>query len=288
MNTEMNWTNNLEHLLNKPLETSNRPNYGVMMLNHCFDSPDLNYKLNETIFCNPRISKFAELWNAAKVRHLVDGGSNYLFDLQMYLNQNYASRQLSLEDPQIITGDFDSIRSDVLEYYRTKDNVIVQETPDQNETDFTKAIKCLTTDERLNVLENPIDSIIVFYTSTGRLDHVLSIFSTLYKFNNDQHSTEKRFPRIVLVDLATTISVLFSKGKNVIRSQLTPPGWCSIVPLNGPVMATTTGFRWNLNKQILEVGKLISTSQEFDGESIDIEVEVHSDIGLMFTINYVI
>ncbi|KAJ6221688.1 hypothetical protein RDWZM_000233 [Blomia tropicalis] len=184
-----------------------------------------------------RISKFAELWNAAKVRHLVDGGSNYLFDLQMYLNQNYASQQLSLEDPQIITGDFDSIRSDVLEYYRTKDNVIVQETPDQNETDFTKAIKCLTTDERLNVLENPIDSII---------------------------------------------------GKNVIRSQLTPPGWCSIVPLNGPVMATTTGFRWNLNKQILEVGKLISTSQEFDGESIDIEVEVHGDIGLMFTINYVI
>ncbi|KAF6769282.1 hypothetical protein AHF37_12231 [Paragonimus kellicotti] len=45
--------------------------------------------------------------------------------------------------PQFVTGDFDSIKDDALEYYRSKNSVQVIETPDQNETDFTKCIRIL-------------------------------------------------------------------------------------------------------------------------------------------------
>ena len=40
--------------------------------------------------------------------------------------------------------------------------------------------------------------------------------------------------------------------------------WCSLVPMGTACRVTTTGFRWNLNNQILSFGSLISTSNEFD------------------------
>ena len=61
--------------------------------------------------------------------------------------------------------------------------------------------------------------------------------------------------------------------------------WCSLVPLNGPVTLTTIGFRWNLNKDTLEMGKFISTSQEFDKESETAIVEI-VDNTIMFSFDY--
>ncbi|KAA3675602.1 thiamine pyrophosphokinase [Paragonimus westermani] len=45
--------------------------------------------------------------------------------------------------PQFVTGDFDSISNDALEYYRSKNSVQVIETPDQIATDFTKCIRII-------------------------------------------------------------------------------------------------------------------------------------------------
>lgn len=41
--------------------------------------------------------------------------------------------------------------------------------------------------------------------------------------------------------------------------------WCSLVPLNGPAIVTTSGLRWNLDSGTLNFEGLISTSNEFDG-----------------------
>lgn len=38
-------------------------NYAVMMLNHCFDSPRLKYKLEQSILKEKKFQKFIKLWN---------------------------------------------------------------------------------------------------------------------------------------------------------------------------------------------------------------------------------
>jgi thiamine pyrophosphokinase len=61
----------------------------------------------------------------ARLKIGVDGGINYLND--------------SHQNPDIISGDFDSVLKEKLEYYRNKGTKII-ETPNQNATDFTKAV----------------------------------------------------------------------------------------------------------------------------------------------------
>jgi thiamine pyrophosphokinase len=47
---------------------------------------------------------------------------------------------------------------------------------------------------------------------------------------------------------------------------------CSLVPIFGLVESvTTTGLRWNLSKQRMEFGKLISTSNELAHDLVQVE-----------------
>ena len=192
--------------------------YAVVLLNHCFDSPALRFQENSTASLElPKIRQFIRLWNRAAVRHAVDGGTNYLFDLQQQQQQLLNSKESSgelLADPHLLTGDMDSVRAEVLNNYKQNPITEVIETPDQDETDFTKAIQVLA--RRLQAATTTasyptkVSTIIVFYTgSTARLDHGLSIFSTLYRFGED--IDQGRLPRLVLVDLGSSISFLLTK-----------------------------------------------------------------------------
>ncbi|KAH9391377.1 cAMP-dependent protein kinase subunit [Tyrophagus putrescentiae] len=259
---------------------------------------------------------FIRLWNGAAVRHAVDGGTNYLFDLQQQQQQLLVkSKESSVEllaDPHLLTGDMDSVRAEVLTNYKQNPITEVVETPDQDETDFTKAIQVLA--KRLQAATTTssptkVSTIIVFYTgSTARLDHGLSIFSTLYRFGED--IDQGRLPRLVLVDLGSSISFPPHKSKRfgfylsffflklflVLQGKHRIPTvpsarWCSLVPLNGPVRLVTTGFRWNLTAEDqLEFGRFISTSQEFDGRSAVATVEVLTERqpagGLLFSVDF--
>lgn len=42
-----------------------------------------------------------------------------------------------------MSGDFDSLSPDILDLFRNKSEITVVETPNQNETDFTKGIRTL-------------------------------------------------------------------------------------------------------------------------------------------------
>ena len=193
--------------------------YAVVLLNHCFDSPALRFQENSAASLElPKIRQFIRLWNGAAVRHAVDGGTNYLFDLQQQQQQQLLvkSKESSVEllaDPHLLTGDMDSVRAEVLNNYKQNPITEVVETPDQDDTDFTKAIQVLA--KRLQAATTTssptkVSTIIVFYTgSTARLDHGLSIFSTLYRFGED--IDQGRLPRLVLVDLGSSISFLLTK-----------------------------------------------------------------------------
>lgn len=275
-NEPRDWKIHLEHLLEDSVEK--KANYATVVLNHCFDSPDLKFKLEEPTLDNKKIQKFIKVWNNASVRHIVDGGANYLHDLQQLARtRNEDDRP---KDPHLLTGDMDSIRPEVLSHYKENKEVHVEETPDQDHTDFTKAIQVLAKHKLLS--EHSVKSIVVFYTSCGRLDHVLSIYNTLYRFAKDMDNNS--LPPLILVDLAASISALLTKGKHQIPS-VKSAKWCSLVPLNGPVTLTTSGFRWNLNKDTLEFGKFISTSQEFDGKSDTTTVDI-ADKPLLFSVDY--
>lgn len=70
---------------------------------------------------------------------VVDGGGNQLYSaIQEQKKQDTENFLL----PNIISGDFDSVKPEVLEFYKQKDTLIVH-TPDQNKNDFYKALEVL-------------------------------------------------------------------------------------------------------------------------------------------------
>lgn len=69
-------------------------------------------------------------------RITIDGGTDKWFD---FVNQH----SLSLSLPNCVTGDFDSIKPETLEFCEQQDEIIVINTPDQNFTDFDKAVDVL-------------------------------------------------------------------------------------------------------------------------------------------------
>jgi len=103
----------------------------------------------------------ANIWNSSKVRVAVDGGANLCFD------GSVGSTDGLLEPPHIVSGDFDSIRSNVLSHYKSLEGVKVMETADQNHTDFTKALMLLAEEE-----ETSVDFVFALGEMCGRLDQV--------------------------------------------------------------------------------------------------------------------
>jgi thiamine pyrophosphokinase len=78
------------------------------------------------------------------VRVAVDGGANRWFHFLQ-------GRDCAV--PELVTGDMDSIKQNVLSYFRSKGAKIIP-TPNQDETDFTKAlrqIQSLITSQNLQV-----------------------------------------------------------------------------------------------------------------------------------------
>ncbi|CAI9719480.1 thiamin pyrophosphokinase 1-like [Octopus vulgaris] len=223
-------------------------------LHDFYDEKIVLILLNQPI--TPMLKIFKYLWQKAVLKVFVDGAANEVYS------------HLSKEDflPDIITGDFDSIRPEVKEHYQQK-NVEIVETPDQDETDFTKCLRIVF--GKINHVE--VERIVVLVGFQGRVDQQFANFNTLFKVRNFGY--DKYVPIYVMSN--SDLTCLLKTGNNSIEVDSEFRGaHCGLIPLGCVCNSiTTTGLKWNLDKAPLEFGHLVSTSNTYAENLVEVQTE---------------
>ncbi|CAA2971850.1 thiamine pyrophosphokinase 1 isoform X1 [Olea europaea subsp. europaea] len=234
------------------------------------NGPSLLYAL---VLLNQPLPKFTPLlWNNARLRVCADGGANRLFDeLPKLFPDDEASAIRKRYKPDLIKGDMDSIRAEVLEFYTNLGTKIIDASHDQDTTDLHK---CVAYIRDLPNLDDQNFCVLVAGALGGRFDHevgninVLCFFSTI---------------RIILLSDDCLIQLLPSSHHHEIHIQSSVEGpHCGLIPIGTPSKSTTTtGLQWDLTDTEMRFGGLISTSNIVKGEI----VTVRSESDLLWTIS---
>jgi thiamine pyrophosphokinase len=199
--------------------------------------------------------RLIKLWNNALVRVAVDGGTNRWHEIVTKHNSD-EDEIIKEPIPDLITGDLDSIRQDVLEYYKSKKCSVVK-TPDQNYTDFTKAL------QEVGKLDIYADSVTVFAEHSGRLDQIFGIFETLFHAGSIKGLENKP----IFVVSSHSVEWLLQSGDhsiNIPQRHQADKLHCGLIPLGEPCPGIKTeGLKWNLDGSVLlAFGHLVSTSNK--------------------------
>lgn len=140
-----------------------------------------------------------------------------------------------LEKLDFVSGDFDSITKKSYAFAAVE----FIETPDQNKTDFHKALDILT--------HRNITEVDVYGGSGGEQDHYLGNLSVAYRFREvfelkfyDEYSTYFFIPNVY--------EVTHVKGRMI-----------SLVPFPYAEKVQTTGLNWPLHKEDLDITTKIGT-----------------------------
>lgn len=261
--------------------------------NYYSPTPELPYAvilLNKAL-SEDNLKSVMHWWCHASVRLCVDGATNTFHQL-MYHHQpspppppgttNTTHHPCPL--PDVISGDFDSILPNLLKLYAAK-GVSIVPTPDQDETDFTKALRVLA--DLLKKQQSGVSHILVMAGSNNnRFDHVLAIVATLYK-------AQEILSVPVVVVWGGSLFWVLTAGRH--RIQVPPElcldssdSWCGLVPVGQPATVTTTGLKWNLDEQTLAFGQLVSTSNTYQLPPCGGEVTVTTSGPLLWTMGWMV
>ncbi|XP_059609062.1 thiamin pyrophosphokinase 1 [Phlebotomus argentipes] len=212
-----------------------------------------------------------ELWNSAQIRHTVDGGT----DRWMQFVKSQSTKREIL-NPDIVTGDFDSVNPETLQHMESLNCDIVR-TPDQDETDFTKALRQLV--PRLMMRE--VSTVIVLAETSGRIDQIMGNINTLFK-------AQAFASRIRIFILSSnSLSWLLSPGHHCIDippETLRQRLWCALIPVGRKCVLTTKGLKWDMTQQTINFGALVSTSNTYNGAPM---VEISSSDQVLWSMGTV-
>ncbi|KAE9544685.1 hypothetical protein AGLY_000227 [Aphis glycines] len=206
--------------------------------------------LNTSIENPPKLVR--HLWNNSWLRVTVDGGTN---KWHSFVKQNSFD---DLKFPDLITGDLDSANPAVVEQFVSMGSTIIP-TPNQDETDFTKALKEVKKYSAKHC--KSIDSIIVMVNMCHRVDHFLSNLNTLYK----SKTKDLYFDEDIYLLGRNSLTWLLQAGTHRIhvpQSLRFHPenNYVGFFPMGSACNeCTTTGLKWNLKfKRLLEMCSLVS------------------------------
>uniref|UniRef100_A0A182P6N6 Thiamin pyrophosphokinase thiamin-binding domain-containing protein n=1 Tax=Anopheles epiroticus TaxID=199890 RepID=A0A182P6N6_9DIPT len=214
---------------------------------------------------------FSTLWNGAKVRVAVDGGTNRWVD---FVKGNINGEHL-LKPPDLVTGDFDSCNQEAMEYVEqlkcTKGFLYLTQqivhTPDQNATDFTKSLKVL----KSHGYDKQLTRVLALCESSGRLDQIMANINTLYLAKSILPDVD------VFLRSSNSLSWLLRPGEHSIdipQRLATERIWCSLVPIGQGCRCTTEGLKWNLDgSRSLQFGSIVSTSNTYASNRVRITTD---------------
>ncbi|RKF72132.1 Thiamine pyrophosphokinase [Golovinomyces cichoracearum] len=230
--------------------------YALVILNRALDLP---------------VSLYTKLWSNAVYKVAADGGANHLHNL----NSSISSTNLNL-DLDVIIGDLDSILPYVRAHWEERKVSFIYD-PDQNSTDFAKAVKYIRNCDK----KEPID-IVILSDLSGRVDQAMSILHHLYALQAEIPYTSGRL--YFLSNEAITFTLL--SGKHSIRTCRSLSGdglgkYVGIIPLRGPSMISTSGLEWDVHDWKTEFGGQMSTSNHVKSDLVSIQTT--KDV--LFTIN---
>jgi len=171
-----------------------------------------------------------------------DGGANRLYDF--YIASNNQGQYI----PNIIHGDFDSVRPKILEYYKNKGARAIK-SHCQETTDLDKCIIYI------NQNVEDIDLLICYNAFGGRFDQQFAAINSLVKY------ADLNF-QIILLEEGNLVELLMPGEHHIIcNPEFEPIGMhCGLVPLGSASSVYTTGLKWNLEGDAMEFGGLISTN----------------------------
>ncbi|KAJ4968727.1 hypothetical protein NE237_015428 [Protea cynaroides] len=226
------------------------------------------------VVLNQRLPQFTPLlWNHAQLRLCADGGANRLYDeMPELFPQEDSLLVRNRYKPDVIKGDMDSVRTDVLEFYSNLGTKILDESYDQDTTDLHKCISFIQ--DSTSELDKSDLCILVTGALGGRFDHEMGNINVLFRFSNI---------RIVLISDDCLIHLLPRTHRHEIHILSSVEGpHCGLIPIGMPSAKTTTaGLQWDLNDMEMRFGGLISTSNIVRNEKITVQ----SDSDLVWTIS---
>ncbi|KAK1560898.1 hypothetical protein Q3G72_032045 [Acer saccharum] len=238
---------------------------------HADHRPCLTYAL---VLLNQRLPRFTlQLWNQAQLRLCADGGANRVFDeLPELFPHEDAFEVRKRYKPDLIKGDMDSVRAEVLDFYSSLGTKVMDESHDQDTTDLHKCISYIR-DFTPHVDKSNL-CILVAGALGGRFDHEAGNINVLYKFSTI---------RIILLSDDCLIHLLPKTHHNEIYIESSVVGpHCGLIPIGMPSGSTsTTGLQWDLNDTEMSFGGLLSTSNIVKADKIT----VRSDSDLLWTIS---
>ncbi|KAL4818390.1 thiamine pyrophosphokinase [Aspergillus spinulosporus] len=251
----------------------------------------LNQPINETAL--------AVLWKHALITVCADGGANRFFEWTK-------SKGRESDDlPTTIVGDMDSTRPEIRTHYSNLGVNIVQD-DDQYTTDFTKSLRYIRKHESDILSSTGFSSddnlaILVLGGLGGRVDQAFSQVHHLYMMNQSQAETNGD---LYLIS-EESISFVLQPGQNTIHVPRTnrprstdqyrsPPipspdeehrkhlleENVGIIPVSGPARITTSGFEWDVQDWLTEIGGQLSTSNHIRAET----VSVRTNVSVLFTV----